>query len=107
MFLFKQKTADVMRISDWSSDVCSSDLGIDLAAVEFAALVGIAEDIVGGGDFLEAVGRRVIARIAVGMQFLGQLAIGLAHVFMTRAASSDERRLGNECVSTGRSRWAP
>src|SRR3546814_6999830 len=28
-FVFKQKTADEMRISDWSSDVCSSDLGID------------------------------------------------------------------------------
>src|SRR3546814_16471302 len=27
MFLFKQKTAYEMRISDWSSDVCSSDLG--------------------------------------------------------------------------------
>src|SRR3546814_17010790 len=28
-FFFKQKTADEMRISDWSSDVCSSDLNID------------------------------------------------------------------------------
>src|SRR3546814_7422958 len=27
-FFFKQKTADEMRISDWSSDVCSSDLQI-------------------------------------------------------------------------------
>src|SRR3546814_113551 len=27
-FFFKQKTADEMRISDWSSDVCSSDLNI-------------------------------------------------------------------------------
>src|SRR3546814_16270411 len=27
LFFFKQKTADEMRISDWSSDVCSSDLG--------------------------------------------------------------------------------
>src|SRR3546814_8296245 len=26
VFVFKQKTADEMRISDWSSDVCSSDL---------------------------------------------------------------------------------
>src|SRR3546814_9532580 len=26
-FFFKQKTAYEMRISDWSSDVCSSDLG--------------------------------------------------------------------------------
>src|SRR3546814_9491606 len=28
-FFFKQKTAYEMRISDWSSDVCSSDLGQD------------------------------------------------------------------------------
>src|SRR3546814_12690172 len=33
-FFFKQKTAYEMRISDWSSDVCSSDLS-DIAAVEF------------------------------------------------------------------------
>src|SRR3546814_8793405 len=31
-FFFKQKTAYEMRISDWSSDVCSSDLGYDLTA---------------------------------------------------------------------------
>src|SRR3546814_3690282 len=30
IFFFKQKTAYEMRISDWSSDVCSSDLGSDL-----------------------------------------------------------------------------
>src|SRR3546814_5848158 len=29
-FFFKQKTAYEMRISDWSSDVCSSDLKEDL-----------------------------------------------------------------------------
>src|SRR3546814_6394792 len=31
-FFFKQKTAYEMRISDWSSDVCSSDLGIETQA---------------------------------------------------------------------------
>src|SRR3546814_36266 len=31
VFFFKQKTAYEMRISDWSSDVCSSDLGIVIA----------------------------------------------------------------------------
>src|SRR3546814_247017 len=31
-FFFKQKTAYEMRISDWSSDVCSSDLGLDALA---------------------------------------------------------------------------
>src|SRR3546814_10572701 len=32
-FFFKQKTAYEMRISDWSSDVCSSDLREDLKPV--------------------------------------------------------------------------
>src|SRR3546814_4996666 len=32
-FFFKQKTAYEMRISDWSSDVCSSDLGPEVAAL--------------------------------------------------------------------------
>src|SRR3546814_5911311 len=33
MFVFKQKTAYEMRISDWSSDVCSSDLGAIISIV--------------------------------------------------------------------------
>src|SRR3546814_4620640 len=36
-FLFKQKTAYEMRISDWSSDVCSSDVGDDRRAIALAA----------------------------------------------------------------------
>src|SRR3546814_7397540 len=35
-FFFKQKTAYEMRISDWSSDVCSSDLGLAGAAIGIA-----------------------------------------------------------------------
>src|SRR3546814_2185421 len=45
-FFFKQKTAYDMRISDWSSDVCSSDLH------RGDALVGVAGDVAarrGGG----------------------------------------------------------
>src|SRR3546814_18757758 len=33
-FFFKQKTACEMLISDWSSDVCSSDLGADLVVLQ-------------------------------------------------------------------------
>src|SRR3546814_10596440 len=33
-FFFKQKTAYEMRISDWSSDVCSSDLQVDAEQVD-------------------------------------------------------------------------
>src|SRR3546814_10751647 len=44
-FFFKQKTAYEMRISDWSSDVCSSDLdmkGVEMRLLRFAcvALLG-------------------------------------------------------------------
>src|SRR3546814_11746318 len=38
VFFFKQKTAYEMRISDWSSDVCSSDLASGLLADELAAI---------------------------------------------------------------------
>src|SRR3546814_7877998 len=39
-FFFKQKTAYEMRISDWSSDVCSSDLRIGIADDPVSILVG-------------------------------------------------------------------
>src|SRR3546814_5406648 len=38
-FFFKQKTAYEMRISDWSSDVCSSDLGLDAVAAAARSVV--------------------------------------------------------------------
>src|SRR3546814_8460508 len=38
-FFFKQKTAYEMRISDWSSDVCSSDLGFEVAAFAMSVLL--------------------------------------------------------------------
>src|SRR3546814_8244045 len=42
-FFFKQKTAYEMRISDWSSDVCSSDL-LDAAGAELALDIAIGDD---------------------------------------------------------------
>src|SRR3546814_9550739 len=42
-FFFKQETAYEMRISDWSSDVCSSDLLVVRAGEAFAADAEIAE----------------------------------------------------------------
>src|SRR3546814_14636474 len=44
-FFFKQKTAYEMRISDWSSDVCSSDLYIaSLMVAKLEAGVGVSQD---------------------------------------------------------------
>src|SRR3546814_5026471 len=44
LFLFKQKTAYEMRISDWSSDVCSSDLNACRSAVAGAVAASSVAD---------------------------------------------------------------
>src|SRR3546814_12217839 len=95
-FFFKQKTAYEMRISDWSSDVCSSDLHGRLGGAEPAAdgLVHPrhADDGAGGRA---AVHQHVLAD----GEALAEPALPLGR--------SEERRVGKECVSTCRSRWAP
>lgn len=48
--------------------------GVDLAGVVLAALFRIAQDVVGGGDFLEALGRAGIAGIDVRMAGFRELA---------------------------------
>src|SRR3546814_7358195 len=55
-FFFKQKTAYDMRISDWSSDVCSSDL-LALAAACALAACSTTD---AGRDYVEAA-RRIVA----------------------------------------------
>src|SRR3546814_2640642 len=90
IFFFKQKTAYEMRISDWSSDVCSSDL----REQRRLARTGCAHD------------RHELAR-AHGEVDAGECrdrGLALAVVHRDR---SEERRVGKECVSTCRSRWSP
>src|SRR3546814_11791335 len=100
-----------MRISDWSSDVCSSDLAkiglsesgeISPALAKKLAGKGLghlaASDLVresdGKQDYLYAKG------IAKGTELTAGLQEALDH-------RSEERRVGKECVSTCRSRWSP
>src|SRR3546814_1484105 len=95
-FFFKQKTAYEMRISDWSSDVCSSDLGKDdnLPAGAIRAFAGVESR----GCGLEDVSAR---RKLVEFETAVPVGRGLARL------RSEERRVGKECVSTCRSRWSP
>src|SRR3546814_5033279 len=92
-FFFKQKTAYEMRISDWSSDVCSSDLY--LQAARHDALV-----------FPPAAPRQSRAAYVEGLSgYHGQGAA--VRNSDPGARRSEERRVGKECVSTCRSRWSP
>src|SRR3546814_1384021 len=91
-FFFKQKTAYEMRISDWSSDVCSSDLRLDLGIGRH----GIDALLAAGAEQLQ----RGIHMQLRGVEFRDRRA---AH----QVARSEERRVGKECVSTCRSRWSP
>src|SRR3546814_7367448 len=93
IFFFKQKTAYEMRISDWSSDVCSSDLGTPPTCVEIAS-------------FPEEWRSRVAQADCLLVE--GPMAKNDAWVRAAlQAARSEERRVGKECVSTCRSRWSP
>src|SRR3546814_9077444 len=83
-FFFKQKTAYEMRISDWSSDVCSSDLlregfdnPVDVPIIDKDDIIDLTSHFDGTNLDWKAPPR------------------------------SEERRVGKECVSTCRYRWSP
>src|SRR3546814_10597824 len=91
-FFFKQKTAYEVRISDWSSDVCSSDL----AAMRWSFLKTV--------RLLMLVAAPFYCGLAVTAAPMVETLFGAKWLGMVR---SEERRVGNECVSTCRSRWSP
>src|SRR3546814_17463189 len=98
-----------MRISDWSSDVCSSDL---VEQVRRRIAVGNGEVALRRqrGEARAGLDRELIERQMIGAkgQRIRQLAFpGGARLAGPRVDSSEERRVGQECVSTCRSRWSP
>src|SRR3546814_3031069 len=98
MFFFKQKTAYEMRISDWSSDVCSSDLRNVTRRVKAPSTPPAVTASVTVSK------RRGIALTHHKIELTAQ------HLHRFAAANplrSEERRVGKECVSTCRSRWSP
>src|SRR3546814_11302742 len=96
-----------MRISDWSSDVCSSDLRsaavLGLGATVYTNKRQIAADEFFKGMFETALeDGEIITKIA----FPAPKRAGYEK-FRNPASRSEERRVGKECVSTCRSRWSP
>src|SRR3546814_11946052 len=105
-----------MRISDWSSDVCSSDLGWhrpitnkerqEYRAEANAALIRAGQ----GATAFAALGavENAFARQDASWDRLGVSASSTFPMGMRFVQNrSEERRVGKGCVSTGRSRWSP
>src|SRR3546814_14189999 len=110
IFFFKQKTAYEMRISDWSSDVCSSDL---------PGRQAVAPSLHGGengGDAGHALSARCVLAGRAGGDHQPQDDLLLRRLLPAvhrppdggrptarRHVRSEERRVGKECVRTCRS----
>src|SRR3546814_3768304 len=96
-FFFKHKTADVLRISDWSSDVCSSDL-VEISPQGKILLRHTGTEIGTGMSTSQAIAC---------VRWLGSPATDLGYAITDwPELRSEERRVGKECVSTCRSRWS-
>src|SRR3546814_14969406 len=98
-----------MRISDWSSGVCSSDLrrkyppkstiiyAGDESDALYYVLRGSVTVMIEDDD-----GREMIMAYLNEGDFFGEMGL-----FEDQPSRSEERRVGKECVSTCRSRWSP
>src|SRR3546814_18580804 len=101
-----------MRISDWSSDVCSSDLRDALSTIP-GITFGAGEGGGGYGDSINLRGYSASNDITVdgvrdSAQYRRTDPFNLQQIEVYNGANrSEERRVGKEWVSTCRSRWSP
>src|SRR3546814_10755032 len=107
LFFFKQKTAYELRISDWSSDVCSSDLppaGKGAGGwIAFDAAKTPAVTMRVGISYVDEAG----ARANLNRESPAGTSIEATQAATRAAWRSEESRVGKECVSKCRSRWSP
>src|SRR3546814_3785042 len=109
VLFFKPKTAYEMRISDWSSDVCSSDLFKLRAHHRPATEIGE-----GIGGIVEQFSAETSHRAGPGQHRPLEFIRAVEHRYPscsepagTGFASSEEGRVGKGSVSTGITRWLP
>src|SRR3546814_12890875 len=101
-----------MRISDGSSDVCSSDRGGIVAGGEDGQqmLAGPHDIVVDRGVEIQRVVHwrsPEVERDPFAAATIAALLPALPPFLLALGGRSEERRVGKECVSTCRSRWSP
>src|SRR3546814_18501174 len=101
-FCFKQKTAYEMRISDWSSDVCSSDRSGPSRLHDLF----VTHEAVPPGEFKRR-GEGLTIRCGWQPSPFGDCLLLHPDRGLCGMARSAERLVGKECVSPCRSRWSP
>src|SRR3546814_16409233 len=129
LFFFKQKTAYELRISDWSSDVCSSDLHGDGRGDHAGQVRAPVRDYHIGPRSFEPQNRAIDRQRAKAVRhmlrqrrmreqyfpaalFADPAWAMLLDLYAARLEPQpvpvglEERRVGKECVRTGRSRWS-
>src|SRR3546814_16015487 len=134
-FFFKQKTAYEMRISDWSSDVCSSDLAKYFPPETKAAMDILVKNVLAALDTritnltwmqpeTKVKAKKKLANFTTKIGYhdrwkdYSKLEIKADDLFGNALRSnqfahadnisrSEERRGGKECVRTCRYRWSP
>src|SRR3546814_8340016 len=99
-FFFKQKTAYEMRISDWSSDVCSSDL----IGSPHVPICSPSNEILSSFDFVCNRDLAVQDRLCL-HRYSTEFHAEFSGRHGLRQSSSEELRVGKECVIKCRSRW--
>src|SRR3546814_12446296 len=85
-----------MRISDWSSDVCSSDLPFMVLPL-YASLEKLDRSLIEAALDLGASQLHAFRTVVIPLALPG----------IVSGSRSEERRVGKECVRTCRSRWSP
>src|SRR3546814_10965772 len=96
-----------MRISDWSSDVCSSDLDRHHDVPGFQGRRLVAFDALHNSLFLDALAFELQRHPEFLRAPADELADGVLLACRADVVRSEERRVGKECVSPCRYRWSP